>query len=76
MSPRLGYGTGMRNSDMMRSGNGIGMARPKPTPLPTLVVGDSTSPKRVLWDGIVMSHPTPPNYINKMILYNSNKNIF
>ena len=36
MPPRLGYGTGMGNSDMLRGGNGIGVPRPKPAPLPTL----------------------------------------
>ena len=36
MPPRLGYGTGMGNSDMLRGWNGIGVPRPKPAPLPTL----------------------------------------
>ena len=36
MPPRLGYGTGMGNSDMLRGGNGIGVPRPKLSPLPTL----------------------------------------
>ena len=34
MWPRLGCGTGMGNSDMLRGGNGV--SRPNPTPLPTL----------------------------------------
>ena len=38
MPPRLGYGTGMGNSDMLRGGNGIGVPRPKPAPLPTLCI--------------------------------------
>ena len=38
MPPRLGYGTGMGNSDMLRGGNGIGVPRPKPAPLLTLVL--------------------------------------
>ena len=36
MPPRLGYGTGMGNSDMLRGGNGIGVPCPKPALLPTL----------------------------------------
>ena len=38
MPPRLGYGTGMKNSDMLRDGNGIGVLRHKPVPLPILVL--------------------------------------